>query len=74
MPEKSVRDLDAWNIAMDLVAAVYQLTKEWPREELYGLTSQILQAVVSVPSNIAEGRDATRQRTSCAFSVQVTVA
>jgi len=40
---------------MDLVEMVYQVTKSFPKEELYGLTNQIRRAVVSIPSNIAEG-------------------
>ena len=40
---------------MDLVTAVYSITKEFPKEELYSLTSQIRRSAVSVPSNIAEG-------------------
>ncbi len=41
---------------MDLVQAVYAATRDWPRDELYALTSQIRRALVSVPSNIAEGQ------------------
>ncbi|MEZ2331310.1 four helix bundle protein [Mesorhizobium sp. RCC_202] len=40
---------------MDLAVAVYGATKSWPKEELYGLTSQVRRSVTSVPSNIAEG-------------------
>ncbi len=52
---RSYRDLIVWQRAMDLVIAVYQLTRDWPREETYGLVSQIRRAAVSIPSNIAEG-------------------
>jgi four helix bundle protein len=44
-----------WQQAMDLVVAVYAATKRWPKEELYGLTSQARWAATSVPANIAEG-------------------
>lgn len=53
---RSYRDLIAWQKAMDLVIAVYRLSREWPREETYGLVSQVRRAAVSVPSNIAEGQ------------------
>ncbi|HXU35418.1 MAG TPA: four helix bundle protein [Blastocatellia bacterium] len=56
MAIKSYRDLIVWQKAMDLVEEVYKKTKGFPREELYGLTSQLRRAVVSVPSNIAEGQ------------------
>lgn len=45
----------AWQLADDLTVAVYQCTKSFPREELYGLTSQLRRAASSVPANIAEG-------------------
>jgi len=45
----------AWQKAMDLVEKIYELTRKLPREEIYGLTSQLRRAAVSVPSNIAEG-------------------
>ena len=49
------KDLDAWKTSMQLVKEVYLLTKKFPKEELYALTSQMKRAAVSVPSNIAEG-------------------
>jgi four helix bundle protein len=48
-------DLIAWQKAMDLVAAVYLATANFPKTEIYGLTSQLRRAAVSVPSNVAEG-------------------
>ncbi len=53
---KSYRDLIAWQKAMDLVTAIYSATASFPREECYGLTSQLRRAAVSVLSNIAEGQ------------------
>ena len=52
----SVRDLIAWQQGMDLVELVYKVTAKLPKEEQYGLTSQIRRAAVSVVSNIAEGQ------------------
>jgi four helix bundle protein len=52
---KSFRDLLVWQRAIQLSVAIYRLTQGFPREELYGLSSQIRRASVSVPSNIAEG-------------------
>ena len=49
------RDLMVWQKAMDLVTEIYRVTRTFPKEELYGLTSQIRRAAVSIPSNIAEG-------------------
>jgi four helix bundle protein len=56
MTVKNYKDLIGWQKAMDLVELVYQLTKRFPHEELYGLSSQIRRAAVSIPSNIAEGQ------------------
>src|ERR1700691_3462212 len=52
---KSFRDLLAWQRAIQLSVLIYRLTQVFPREELYGLTSQMRRSAVSVPSNIAEG-------------------
>ena len=53
---QDVQDLTVWQRAMELAEAVYELTKLFPTEELYGLTSQLRRASVSIASNIAEGR------------------
>ena len=55
MQIQSYEDLRAWQLAIDLTVRVYELTRTFPREELYGLTSQLRRAAVAVPSNIAEG-------------------
>jgi four helix bundle protein len=49
------QDLVAWQRAMELVTAIYRVTRGWPREAQYGLTSQICRAAVAIPSNLAEG-------------------
>jgi len=51
---KSFKDLIVWQKARDLAVAVYRLTEQFPKSELYGLTSQMRRAVVSISSNIAE--------------------
>ena len=53
---KGYRDLLVWQKSMQLAVEVYKLTSNFPREEVYGLTSQIRRSAISVPSNIAEGR------------------
>ena len=53
---QSYRDLVAWNKAMDLVMEIYRLTHNFPREEIFGLMSQLRRSAVSIPSNIAEGQ------------------
>jgi four helix bundle protein len=51
----SYRDLKVWQNAMDIAALSYELTRDFPKDELYGMTSQIRRAAVSVAANIAEG-------------------
>lgn len=60
---KTHKDLDAWKKAIELVEAVYGLTRTFPKTEMYGLTNQLRRAAVSVPSNIAEGaaRSSTKE-------------
>jgi four helix bundle protein len=53
------RELKAWQLAMDLAERVYILTDSFPKSEIYGLTSQIRRAAVSIPSNLAEGHGRT---------------
>lgn len=57
------RDLRAWQAAVELVQAVYQVTADFPRAETFGLTSQMRRAALSVPANIAEGaaRNTTKE-------------
>ncbi len=52
---RSYRDLLVWQKAMNLVDLVYEITKSFPPDELYGLTNQLRRSSVSIPSNIAEG-------------------
>jgi four helix bundle protein len=52
----SYRDLIVWQKSMQLVKEVYIETKNFPKEEMYGLVSQIRRCAISIPSNIAEGR------------------
>ncbi|MCW5851917.1 MAG: four helix bundle protein [Anaerolineae bacterium] len=53
---KSYQELIVWQKAMDPVVAIYQATRTLPREEMFGLTSQMRRAAVSIPSNITEGQ------------------
>ncbi|HEO64155.1 MAG TPA: four helix bundle protein [Candidatus Omnitrophica bacterium] len=52
---KSFKELKIWQKGIEIVKDVYMLTKEFPKEEIYGLTSQIKRSSISIPSNIAEG-------------------
>ncbi len=52
---KSFKDLKIWQKGIEIVKDVYDITKSFPKEELYGLTSQMRRCAVSIPSNIAEG-------------------
>ncbi len=56
MPVKKYQELIAWQKAIALVTDVYEATRTFPRDEIYGLTSQLRRAAVSIPSNIAEGQ------------------
>lgn len=56
MRVKQFRDLQVWQRAMTLARDVYRVTKAFPKEEMFGLTSQMRRAAVSIPSNITEGQ------------------
>ena len=49
------KKLDTWILAMKIARSIYQLAKDFPKEENYGITSQIKRSAISIPSNIAEG-------------------
>ena len=55
MSIESYRDLEVWQVAMDLAFDAYTTTRSFPRDELFGLTSQIRRSASSIPANIAEG-------------------
>jgi four helix bundle protein len=57
------RNLLVWQKSMDLVTKIYTSTQQFPKEELFGLTSQIRRSAISIPSNIAEGygRDSNKE-------------
>jgi four helix bundle protein len=65
------RDLAAWKQGMDLVEDAYKATASFPRSELYGLTSQLRRAAISIPANIAEGHS---RRTTKAYLNHVSIA
>lgn len=54
-PPKSFEDVDIWQKAHDFVLGVYRLTDEFPKHELFCLTSQLRRAAISIPANFAEG-------------------
>ena len=62
---KTHKDLRVWNEAIEFVTQIYKMTDGFPKSEMYGLTSQLRRASVSVPSNIAEGsaRRGVKERT-----------
>jgi four helix bundle protein len=71
MKVKNYQELIVWQRAMDLVEDVYKASREFPREEIYALTSQIRRAAVSIPSNIAEGQG---RRTTADFLRHLSIA
>lgn len=51
----SHRDLDVWQHSIKLVTQIYEISKRFPKQEMYGITNQMRRAAISIPSNIAEG-------------------
>lgn len=52
---RKFKNLEIWNLGKSVALATYKITRQMPPEELYGLTSQMRRAAISIPSNIAEG-------------------
>ena len=52
---KTHKDLDVWKKSVSLVTSIYEVTKTFPKDDIYGLTNQIRRSAVSIPSNMAEG-------------------
>ena len=71
MKVKNYQELIAWQRSMDLVEEIYETSRTFPREEIYGLTSQLRRAAVSIPSNIAEGQG---RRTTADFLRHLSIA
>jgi len=67
--KRAHEDLDAWKLGMDVVDAVYSLTAQFPRDELFTLTSQMRRAAISIPTNIAEGAAKESDRDTLRFLV-----
>lgn len=69
MKSGDYRDLIVWQKSIKLVTAVYSLTSTFPKEEIYGLSSQLKRAAISIPSNIAEGSKRGTRKDFCHFLV-----
>ena len=61
------KDMKVWKLSMQLVEEVYRISSDFPKQEMYGLTSQVRRAVVSVPSNLSEGAARNGKKEFCNF-------
>jgi four helix bundle protein len=61
--------LDVWKKSMKLVTEIYQISQKFPKEEIYGLTSQMRRSAISIPSNIAEGKGRHTNPEFCQFLI-----
>jgi four helix bundle protein len=64
---RTYRDLNIWKAAIELVKSIYKTTDRFPRQEIYGLVSQMRRAAVSIPSNVAEGFRRYHNKEYCQF-------
>jgi four helix bundle protein len=69
---KSFEEVPVWQTAHEAVLKIYLITKKFPREEIYGLTSQIRRSTASIPANIAEGfyRNTTKELISFLYNAR----
>lgn len=67
MAVKSYKDLKVWQAAITLATEVYKLTHQLPKNEQFGLISQMRRAAVSIPANIAEGHERQHDKELCQF-------
>lgn len=65
----SYKDLIVWQRSMELVVEIYKLTNLFPKSELYGIVSQMRRAAISIPSNIAEGKQRGTKKDYCHFLI-----
>jgi len=70
----SYRDLEVWQLGIELVLDCYAVTNRFPAHERFGLTSQARRAAVSIPSNIAEGHNRRSPRSTNAYRNHVSIA
>lgn len=68
MKIKDFRDLEVWKLGVEIVMEVYRISEKFPRHELYGLTTQMRKASVSIPANIAEGFNRLHPREYAQFT------
>lgn len=64
---RNFRELRVWQDSIELASLVYEVTKDFPKEEVFGMTRQIRRSVVSIASNIAEGCSRTSNKEFCHF-------
>ena len=72
MSVRNYRDLEVWQQSMTLVVDCYEVTRKFPKSEIYGLSSQLQRAAVSIPANIAEGREGNTALNSFNFYLSLT--